>query len=166
MDEPETIASGGQPEWSEEFEHPVLGKLSFRVRRLPTTLEWLAVAALAEQVAPGVTVGTGALLAEAVAGILQLMERPVVRETRVEDPDTPGRQKLVQEQYDPRVDVHADFPIVVWGAFNVWRNRILSPDTLEQAKNSQGATDSPGSETVAPSPEPTDSPHSTPEPSA
>jgi hypothetical protein len=128
MDHATTIARDAQPSWEQTFDHPEHGKLTFKVPKLPTTMDWLRVESTREQLAPAIAAGAGAgaALSEAIAGILALMSRPVIREERFEDPDTPGHEKLKQTLYDPREDPRFEFALVVWGAFNVWRNDVLS----------------------------------------
>lgn len=160
MDDATMIARGGQPSWSQEFQHPVHGALTFKVKALPKARDWLDMSVLKEQLAPGVIQGSGLMLAEALAGMMTMMERPVLSEEREEDPDNPGHQKLRQTLYDPTEEEQWEFPVIVWSAFMAWRIKTLSPDVAEQVKNSSGATS--GSETDAQSLATTDSPPSTP----
>lgn len=159
MDTAATIAQGGQPYWEETFDHPKLGKLTFKVSSLPRTKDWLAHAVAQEQYGPGLSMaGLPSALAAAVAAMKTFIQVPVIDEKRIEDPDN-GHVRIEQTFYDPLEDEHVEFVTLVWASFYNWRAQTLSKETQDAVKNSSGATSGP--ESAEPSPATTDSPQPT-----
>jgi len=154
MDAVQITARGGEPAWSGTFDHPEYGKLTFTVKRTPRNKDWLNHAVTQEQIAPGLTNGGGSgVLAAAIAGMMTFIDRPVISEDRVEDPDNPDHVTVTQVRYDPLEDESIDYPVQVWLDFMTWRAELLNK--VDEVKNSSGVTSGPTSEDS--SPEPTDS---------
>lgn len=138
MDEVKTIALGGEPRWEQEFPHPTHGELTFVVERTPRVKDWLAHAAMQEKIAPGLEGAMAGELAAAVAAMYTFMQRPVIAEKRIEDPDTPGHERIEKTLYDPLEDEQMEFPVRVWRAWFEWRIGLLQQ--REALKNSSGVT--------------------------
>lgn len=152
----QTIAAGGNPEWTGTFKHAAHGELTFRAK-LPKgdqlTEHSLLADALRDQAAQRLSERLGVpvepdrlsvetmLMLTAQSGILVLMERPVIREERVEDPENPDREKVVLHRYDPREDTDETFAVRVWTEFSRWR-RDLAERVEELGKSSGGTTGS------------------------
>lgn len=150
--EARAIAAGNEPYWEGTFEHPDHGELTFRVKRKPQVMDWLAHT----NAQYALTGDAPSVLSGAVAGLQTFVECPVIREEPEDDNPDGDYVRVKQVRYDPLTDEHMEFPVQVFGAFFKWRAETLSDDTREQVKNSSGATSGPSD--GEPLPEPTASP--------
>jgi hypothetical protein len=155
----EQIAAGGEPVWQATFPHPDHGDLTFTVKHMPVARDWLEHYTTMQDLAPGVN----SMLSAGIAGMLTFMDRPVLAENRVEDPDNPTHVRIEKVLYDPLEEQRFEFVMEVWATFTAWRVETLSDETRGAVKNSSGATTTSGSETDESSPGITEFPPSTSE---
>jgi hypothetical protein len=137
------IAEGRQPRpWSETFTHPVHGPLTFRAT-LPKAMalaeQSVQMDNLLQNLAGEARMNT-LILCSAISGLKTLIELPVLREEREEDPDS-GHIVVKQYRYDPENETDETFLANVWMAYSQWRASFMSIGAERELKNSSGETD-------------------------
>lgn len=172
VDPLKTIAAGGNPVWEQTYKHPVHGDLTFR-GALPTadklTEQSIMADYLADQAAERLSAATGtsisvenlsgdsALLVAAIAGVATLLELPVLREDRIEDPDRPEHVRIDRVRYNPREEQFEAFLVRVWVDYATWRVGMI--ERVDELGKSSGVTT--GQDSNGESSEPTESPITT-----
>lgn len=160
MDAIEQIAHGGDASWEGTFSHPEHGELTFRVPRTLTNSDWIRHTNAIDRIVrshggdPNDASARTTLFASACAGILELMERPVILEREIEDPENQDHVKIERVRYDPLLDENMNFPVQVWDAYFTWRNRLH--ERIGELGKDSGETH--GSGSGEPSPAATGSP--------
>ncbi len=153
------IADGIQPVWTETFDHPIYGPLTFSAK-LPNALtlaqQSVEMDNLLGRLDAEPRSGTMVLVA-AIAGLKTLVDRPVIRERRVEEPEN-DHTIIEKDYYDPEEEVSEVFLVRVWTEFSMWRAAFL--EEAERLGESSRETAGPGSN--EPSTSPTDSPSTIP----
>lgn len=163
MDPIDAIANGGEPAWSETFTHPKHGEIAFSVTKTPCNKDWIRQANTLDRIVreyggdPNDASARTTLFANACAGILTLMDRPVIAERRIVDPENEDHQQIETVRYDPLEDEDMGFPMQVWTSYFSWRNDLL--DSLPELGKDSGETS--GSASDAQSPAVTVSPSTT-----
>lgn len=120
------IAQGIQPEWEHEHVHPVHGPLVFKAK-LPTAIDLANQSVEMDNLLgnlEGEPRATTMILVAAIAGLKTLVECPVLRERRVEDPEN-EHVVVRQERYSPEEETSEVFLVEVWTAFSMWRNSFM-----------------------------------------
>lgn len=154
------IAQGLQPEWEHTANHPAYGPLTFRAK-LPTALQLAQQSVEMDNLLTNLDgdarQGTMILVA-AIAGLKTLVECPVVREEREEDPES-GRTVISKVHYNPEAETSEVFLVEVWTAFSLWRASFMARS--DDLGESSGETTGNGSN--EPSTSPIASPSTTPD---
>lgn len=155
------IARGGNPEWVQDFEHPLHGTLTFRAK-MPKALDLMQHSVEMDNLLDdlrGEPRAATMLLVSALAGMTDslLMEMPVIDEQRVEDADR-GSVKIERVFYDPQEERDPGFLVEVWTAYSMWRAQKL--EVVDDLKARSAPTGGSGSSES--SSEPTGFPSTTP----